>query len=100
MDDGVEQQTERIDENMPLLALDLLARIVSRRIDAGPPCMGTWMSRAKTWYEPLFFFLSACTVVEGKPSADADRPRESGGGGRCLPLERNTTRGGARFDWR
>jgi hypothetical protein len=34
----------------------------------------------------LFFFLSARTVVEGKPSADADRPRESGGGGRWLAL--------------
>ena len=37
MDDGVEQQTERIDENMPLLALDQLARIEPVRIDAGPP---------------------------------------------------------------
>jgi len=27
MDDGVEQETERIDENMPLLALDQLAGI-------------------------------------------------------------------------
>jgi hypothetical protein len=37
MDDGVEQQTERIDENMPLLALDQLAGIEAMRIDAGPP---------------------------------------------------------------
>ena len=37
MDDGVEQQTERIDENMPLLALDQLACIEALRIDAGPP---------------------------------------------------------------
>jgi hypothetical protein len=37
MDDGVQQQTQRIDENMPLLALDQLARIESVRIDAGPP---------------------------------------------------------------
>jgi len=36
-DDGVEQQTERIDENMPLLALDQLACIEAMRIDAGPP---------------------------------------------------------------
>jgi hypothetical protein len=37
MDDGVQQQTERIDENMPLLALDQLAGIKAMRIDAGPP---------------------------------------------------------------
>ena len=37
MDDGVQQQTQRIDENMPLLALDQLARIEPVRIDAGPP---------------------------------------------------------------
>ena len=32
----MEQETERIDENMPLLALDQLARIKPVRIDAGP----------------------------------------------------------------
>ena len=37
MDDGVEQETERIDENMPLLALDQLAGIEAMWIDAGPP---------------------------------------------------------------
>ena len=37
MDDGVEQETERIDENMPLLALDQLAGIEAVWIDAGPP---------------------------------------------------------------
>ena len=37
MNDSVEQQTQRIYENMALLALDLLARIVAMRIDAGPP---------------------------------------------------------------
>ena len=37
MDDGVQQQTQRIDENMPLLALDQLARIKPVWIDAGPP---------------------------------------------------------------
>ena len=37
MDDGVEQQTERIDENMPLLALDQFACIEPVRIDARPP---------------------------------------------------------------
>ena len=37
MDDGVEQETERIDEKMPLLALDQLTGIEAMRIDAGPP---------------------------------------------------------------
>jgi hypothetical protein len=37
MDDGVEQETERIDEKMPLLALDQLAGIEAMWIDAGPP---------------------------------------------------------------
>ena len=37
MNDGMQHQTQRIDENMPLLALDLLARIIAMRIDAGPP---------------------------------------------------------------
>jgi hypothetical protein len=37
MHDGVHQEALRVDENMPLLALDLLARIVAMRVDAGPP---------------------------------------------------------------
>jgi hypothetical protein len=33
----VDQQAFGVDENMPLLALDLLARVVTRRINPGPP---------------------------------------------------------------
>ena len=36
-DDAVQQQALRIDQNMPLLALDQLARIEAVRIDARPP---------------------------------------------------------------
>jgi hypothetical protein len=36
VDDGVQQQTECIDQNMPLLALVQLAGIEAIRIDAGP----------------------------------------------------------------
>ena len=36
MDDGVKQQAQSVYEYMALLALDLLARIVARRIGAGP----------------------------------------------------------------
>jgi len=34
---GMQQQTQRVYQDMALLALDLLARIVAMRIDAGPP---------------------------------------------------------------
>ena len=37
MDDGVEQQTQRIYQKVALLAFDLLARIIAMRIDAEPP---------------------------------------------------------------
>ena len=37
MNDRVEQQSQRVYENMALLAFDLLARIIAMRIDAGPP---------------------------------------------------------------
>ena len=37
MNDGMKQQTQRIYENVALLAFDLLARIIAMRIDAGPP---------------------------------------------------------------
>ena len=37
MNDGVQQQAQRIDENMTLLALDQFAGIKPVRIDARPP---------------------------------------------------------------
>jgi len=37
MNDRVEQQARRVYENMALLALDLLPRVVAMPIDAGPP---------------------------------------------------------------
>src|SRR6266853_6905148 len=33
----VQQQTQRVYENMALLPLDLFARVIAMRIDAGPP---------------------------------------------------------------
>jgi hypothetical protein len=47
VNDGVEQQTQRIYENMALLAFDLLARIIAMRIDTGPPfsaLLTLWLS--------------------------------------------------------
>ena len=37
MNDHVQQQAQRIYENMALLALDLFARVIAMRIDTGPP---------------------------------------------------------------
>ncbi len=37
VDHGVEDRAEGIDEQMALLARDLLARVVARRVDARPP---------------------------------------------------------------
>jgi hypothetical protein len=37
MDDDIQQEAERIDENVPLAAERFLARIVALRIDRGPP---------------------------------------------------------------
>lgn len=47
MHDGVDQQALRVDENMPLLALDFLSRVVTRRIDRSPPfsaLLTLWLS--------------------------------------------------------
>ena len=37
MDDDVQQEAERVDENMPLAARDLLARIKALRVERGAP---------------------------------------------------------------
>jgi hypothetical protein len=37
MDHGIQEEPQRVDKNVPLAALDLLARIVALRIDRGPP---------------------------------------------------------------
>ncbi len=37
MHHDVQEETERVDEDVPLAALDLLARIIARRIERGPP---------------------------------------------------------------
>lgn len=47
MNDGVQQEAERIYENVALLALDLFSRIVAMRIDARPPfsaLLTLWLS--------------------------------------------------------
>jgi len=48
MHNSVEEQSQWGYEKMPLLALNLFARIVAMRVNARPPYMGTSMSRAKS----------------------------------------------------
>jgi hypothetical protein len=58
MHECVHQEALRIDEDVPLLAVDLLARIVAMRIDAGPP------------FSALFTLWLSMTAAVG----DAARP--------------------------
>jgi hypothetical protein len=47
MDHDVQQEAERIDEDMPLAARDLLARIEALRVDRRPPfcaALALWLS--------------------------------------------------------
>ena len=47
MNDRVKQETYRIDKDVPFLAIDLLARVVTVGIDAGPPfsaLLTLWLS--------------------------------------------------------
>jgi hypothetical protein len=47
MNDGMQQQAQRVYENLALLAFDLLARIIAMRIDARPPfsaLLTLWLS--------------------------------------------------------
>src|SRR5215472_13233216 len=37
MDDDVQEEPQRVDKNVPLSAFDLLARVVTRWIERGPP---------------------------------------------------------------
>jgi hypothetical protein len=47
VDDGLHQQALGVDQDVPLLAFDLLARVVARGVDAGPPfsaLLTLWLS--------------------------------------------------------
>ena len=37
MNDNVQQEAQRVDQDVPLATLDLLARVVARRIEPRPP---------------------------------------------------------------
>jgi hypothetical protein len=47
MDDDIQKQTERVDEDVPLAARNLLARVIPLRIDRRPPfcaALALWLS--------------------------------------------------------
>ena len=47
MDEGLEQQALSVDQDMTLLAPDLLAAVIARRVNAGPPfsaLLTLWLS--------------------------------------------------------
>ena len=51
VDDDVQQEAERVDENVPLATRDLLARVIARRIERRPPfCapLALWASMIAT----------------------------------------------------
>ena len=51
VDDNVQQEAERVDEDVPLAARDLLARVIPRRIERRPPfCapLALWASMIAT----------------------------------------------------
>ena len=41
MNDDVQQEAQRVDQDVPLATLDLLARVVARRIEPSPPSNAT-----------------------------------------------------------
>jgi hypothetical protein len=61
MNDCMHQQALRIDENVPLLAPDLLSCVVARRINARPPYMGRLKSSANSW---CFLFVPLVLAIE------------------------------------
>ena len=60
MNKGVKQQAYRVDENMPFLAFDLLARIIAVRINAAPP------------FSPAFKLRPSMTAAAGLASRPAN----------------------------
>ena len=60
MNDGMKQQAYRIDENMPLLAFDLLARIIAMWIDAAPPFSALFT---------LWLSMTAAVGLASRPAA-------------------------------
>ena len=60
MNERMKQQAYRIDENMPLLALDLVSGIVAMRIDATPPFSALFT---------LWLSMTAAVGLASRPAA-------------------------------
>ena len=65
--DGVDQQALRIDKNVPLLALDLLSRVVTRPIDRSPPFSALFT---------LWLSITAAVYRKPKPAHNGDEVRQ------------------------
>src|SRR5438093_1298512 len=63
MNDGVQQQTQRVYENMALLPLDLFARVIAMRIDASPPFSALFTLWLSTMAAVGLASRSPCTSV-------------------------------------
>jgi hypothetical protein len=74
MNDGVQQQTQRIDENMPFLALDQFARIKSVR--CAPPLYGVFF--VKRFQSGASFFVRAGAGFFA-PTRSIAKPARAGG---------------------
>ncbi|HYM99051.1 MAG TPA: hypothetical protein VET25_04865 [Aestuariivirgaceae bacterium] len=60
----MEKQAQRVDENMPLLALDQFTSVEAMSINTGPPCMGLFLSRSLGRVAHLF--LSSVSLFDLK----------------------------------
>src|SRR5580692_6361180 len=61
MHDRVQHQAQRIDQDMSLLAFDFLTRIVSRRINRGPPFSALFTLWLSITHAVGLASLSACS---------------------------------------
>jgi hypothetical protein len=61
-DAGVQQQAERIDENVPLLTLDQLAGVKAVRINVGPPLYGAFFVKEFQEARPIFLPSFLCSI--------------------------------------
>jgi hypothetical protein len=60
MNDRMKQQAYRVDKNMPLLAVDLLARIIAVRINTAPPFSALFT---------LWLSMTAAVGLASRPAA-------------------------------
>ena len=47
MNDDIQQEAQRVDQDVPFSTFDLLARVVARRIEPRPPFASLWLSASR-----------------------------------------------------